>query len=186
MKRTKLILASGLVMAAAAAGAQTSSLAGTLGVYYPSNSLLQNLIGKQFLTYGATVWGGNSTNGGVAPELDAIEGSGNGNSFLIIPFTMGYEKDFTSSLTTGSRHTGVSFVPYVRAGVGIAYFDYNITGTNSFDYSTQRVGGAANIEGGLKISNDAKVFVKYNWFTVEQGFNFSGLELGVVLSLFKI
>ena len=182
--RTKLFLASGLAALSAVASAQTGSLAGTLGIYYPSIGEIKNLIGSQFLTYGVSLWGGNSTSNGISPQLDFIEGSGNGNTFLLVPLTYGYEKDFTSSLTTGTRGTGVNFIPYVRAGVGICYFDYNIT--NGYDYSTQRLGGTGNIEAGLKISNSAKIFARYNWFTPEQGFNFSGLEIGVVLSLFKV
>lgn len=182
--RTKIILASGLAALSAMAGAQQTSVAATLGVYYPSINQIRNLIGSQFLTYGVSLWGGNSTNNGISPELDVIEGSGNGNNFLLVPFTYGYEKDFTSSLTTGTRRTGVSFVPYVRAGLGVCYFDYNIS--NGYDYNTQRLGGTANVEAGLKISNTAKIFVKYNWFTPEQEFNFSGIEIGIVYSLFHL
>jgi hypothetical protein len=183
--RTKLILLSGLAVMATGAFAQTASVAGTVGIYFPSSSTIRNLIGSQFLTYGITPWSGNSNNGGLTPEIDFITGSGNGNTFLLVPVVYAYEKDFTSHYSTGV-HTGTSFVPYLRISAGVAYFDYNITDSVGSDYSLQRLGGTAGLEAGLKITNSAKVFVKYNLFTKEQQFDFSGIQIGLTLSLFKL
>jgi hypothetical protein len=183
--RTKLALISGLAVVSTAAFAQQATIGGTIGLYYPSNSTIKNLIGSQFLTYGIQPWSGNTATGGITPEIDFIGGSGNGNSFYIIPLVMAYEKDFTSKYTTGI-HTGTSFVPYLRVSGGIAYFNYNITDDAGSDFSSQRFGWTAGLEAGLKIAESAKVFAKYDLFSKQGPFDFSGIQIGISFALGKL
>ncbi len=184
--RIKLLLVSGLAALSMSSFAQSFSLAGTVGAYFPSSAEIRSLFGSRLLSFGATPWTGNSTKSGFSPEIGFVNGSNNGNSFVLAPLAVAYEKDFVSENSNGTVRTSTSMVPYLRASLGVAYFDYSITRPSGNHYSLRRVGGTAGLEAGLKLSNTAKLFVKYDKFTTEQHFDFSGLQVGFVLSLVKL
>ena len=181
--RVKNLLLPAFALASVLATAQSSpslSIAGSAGVYMPRSSEIKDLFGSTQYSIGIQPWTGNSTRSGLVPEVSFINGSSNGNKFLVIPLVYAYEYDFTSN--SGNVYRKQSYTPYIRPSAGAAYFDYSITRASGAHYGLKRLGGAVGLEAGVKMGSNAKAYAKYNILTTEQHFDFSGAQIGVVLS----
>jgi hypothetical protein len=170
----------GLTFFGVACGANAQSALGiTVGGFFPTDSEIRDLVGKSFLQFGISPGGGiTKEKYSIKPELTFLGGSGNGNRFSIwgLPVTI------TIPLGMG-RETNI---PYVAAGIGPTYFDYNITRPGPTNFNDKGFGVISHIEGGMVFSQNLKLSIRYNMLSEKDGFNFNGVQVGLSWQFFKL
>jgi hypothetical protein len=178
---SRILLAAGpLAIAASHALAQGTPLYGiSVGGYFPTDGEIRDLVGKSFLQLGF------SPNVGVSkekfslrPELVYIGGSGHGNRFSIfaIPITAVMPLSLTDQKTT----------PYIAAGAGLTYFDYDITRPGPTNFRRSGVGAITHFEAGMVFGDRVKLSARYNILSGSQGFNFNGIQVGISWQFFSL
>jgi hypothetical protein len=79
--------------------------------------------------------------------------------------------------------------PYVRAGLGVGYNDYRLDREDApsvFNtYSARRLAFTASLEAGVFFDERIRAYARYHYYPRADGFDFSGLELGVAVSVFR-
>lgn len=181
MRTTSRILvnASALAVFAGAASAQSALLGISVGGFFPTDSEIRSLVGNSFLQFGFSPSVGiNREKFSVRPELNFLGGSGKGNRFSIIavPFT------FTMPLgLPGQKNT-----PYVSAGLGPTYFDYNITRPGPVNFRDTGIGTVAHVEAGMVLGESMRLSARYNMLNERDGFNFNGFQISLSWQFFRI
>ncbi|MFN3728404.1 MAG: hypothetical protein ACK4XJ_01650 [Fimbriimonadaceae bacterium] len=160
-------------------------LSGQIGVYYPSNGEMRQLIGSQVLSIGLRPGGARVSKAGtISFDIDAVTGSRDGNKVFLLPVTGTYTYLF-------NQDEFATTVPYARLHAGLAYMDYALTRTDPNRGAVGRqsakvIGGTGGIEAGLLFNNNLRLSARYNWFTEPRGFNFNGLQFEVSYVLFRL
>lgn len=150
------------------------------GAYLPTSSALQDALGKQITTFsfGPGVIA-NPRQGTSSPEFAFITARKNGNKLFIVPLTLGYQKNLGAGPDS-------QFVPYVKVGAGIAYYDYSIRDSSGVKTAAKRFGLTSNVAVGLVISKRLTVQAQYNVFSKADGLDFNGLRLTASFTLFGL
>lgn len=159
---------------------QAINLGASIGAYYPLSSEIRDVFGSRILKVGIQPVQSQTLGGGVSGSIDLITANSNGSSFYIIPVTVSYEK----SLSSGPKIPLAA--PYIKFSAGIAYFNFDLTLNSGQKFSSTRTGTTAGVELGYKFLSNAKIFAKYNYFVRQEGLDFSGIQVGAVVSLFKL
>lgn len=177
MRRASLALALLATAPFAAAQASNIQLGASVNAYFFGDSKLRNAFGNPSLTYGANL---TTLNRPSANKLtfayDLIVADRNDNRLFVLPLTVGYEKQFTS--------TDSSFLPYVRIDAGAAYYDVALH--HDEDISFKSWGAVGGIEAGIVFNKTVGLKARYYLFQGREGINFSGVEIGLVYNFGKL
>ncbi len=172
--------AASLVIAISAiASAQKSSIGLGLeaGFYFPTGSILRDAFGSAIPHFGIGFVGTDRPrSGSLAPEVDIIGATKNGNRFLLIPVTVGYEQHFGDNPES---------IPYARASIGGAYYNYDIETSPGVEANSSRFGLAGGVEVGIILSHRVRLAAKYAIFGRQDGIDFNGLQLTATLALVR-
>ena len=150
------------------------------GFYFPTNSKISDIFDSAIPVFGITVDDitKQADKWRLTFDADFITGSKDGNKFFAAPFTASFGRIF------GNR--GDTSRPYVKFGVGGAYFDYSITDPSTSErFSTKRFGASADAEVGIIIGERLRIAGKYQWFSKVDDFDFSGFQLTATYQLIK-
>ncbi|HLO97301.1 MAG TPA: hypothetical protein VK171_01790 [Fimbriimonas sp.] len=164
MKRL-LILGIGTAVLASFASAQVSF---SVGTYMPRDAAVKNIFGESSFAWGfglgAAVREGRA---GAGLDVSALSLSATNNRFFSIGATYGYE------LQSGQ---GTDVLSYVRAGTGLAYYDYNLN-VGAVNSKSKSFKPLTIAEAGVVFSNRITVSAQYLFMPKMDGFDFSGLRL---------
>jgi hypothetical protein len=69
-------------------------------------------------------------------------------------------------------------VPFVSVAAGPSYYDYSLT-RGAERFATKRVGWNANARAGVTFNQRLQVQVRYDLYSVTDGFRFDGLTLSL-------
>lgn len=144
------------------------------------DSEIRDLVGKSFLQLGISPGVGiTKERYSISPEFAYIGGSGNGNRFSIfaVPITI------TMPLGVVAKDGNV---PYVAAGLGLTYFDYDITRPSLTRHRDSGIGTIAHVEGGIVFGDRIRLSARYNMMSEHDSFNFNGFQLGLAWQFFKL
>lgn len=146
-------------------------------VYFPNSGEIRSIFGKQIASFGIS-FGDRATPGHnkITTDFGLITANKNGQRFLLIPFTVGYE-----SVLGDDRQ---STLPYYRVGVGVSYYDYSLNRLGS-NFTTHRLAPAGVAEIGIVIDKRLRVSAKYNVFSKSNAFDFNGFSLGATFTVVK-
>ncbi|MCC7103489.1 MAG: hypothetical protein IT206_10475 [Fimbriimonadaceae bacterium] len=159
-----LILAA--VFASSFASADTYGLGLGGGVFYPSSSLVRDLFGSSWVSYGISPASAESSVGGkIAYDLQIFARSRGGNRMFLISPSVGWSQGFAKN----SRGA----VPYLAARIGPAYTDFRIFGDTERGLIMN-----TNFEAGVTVGERLRVFGRYDAFTKRGGVDFSGFSFG--------
>ena len=150
-----------------------NQLAVEVGWYMPSDGLIRDRFGNNIFRIGvAGLRNKYVPQWTLAYDINFVSASEDGNRFLLVPLTIGFQKSL------GQPNTEVN--PYVRAGVGLSFMNWDIDGDDG-----SAVGGTASVELGAYFGDRFRVAARYNLFTKADDFNFNGLQFTVAYGLFK-
>ena len=79
-----------------------------------------------------------------------------------------------------------STVPFVRAGAGLSYFDYDITRDDLTKAKGHKFGAVTSLEAGFQSSNRFRASVRYYLFPTQSGVDFSGFLISASFGVFKL
>jgi hypothetical protein len=150
------------------------------GLYMPTDSEIKDVFGSSIFVFGLSFddFTRQADKWRLTLDFDFITGQKDGNKFFAAPVTASVGRVF------GSRDDQVR--PYVRFGVGGAYFDYSITRPSTLErISEKKFGFGADAELGVFFGERVRVSAKYVWFSKVDNFDFSGLQLTATLNLFR-
>lgn len=176
---TKALSTAALSIVAGASFAQSPLMGITIGVFFPTDTEIRDLVGKSFFQFGFSPSVGiQKEKYSIRPELNFLGGSGNGNRFSIIavPIT------FTMPLGMGQEKT----TPYIAAGAGLTYFDYDITRPGPVNFRDKGIGTIAHVEAGIVFGDRMRLSARYNMLSERDGFNFNGLQVGLSWQFFRL
>lgn len=150
----------------------------TGSLYMPVQSRVRDAFDSTIPYYGITATQNNiDYNWKVRPDIGFFSANRNGNNLFIVPVMASISRKFAEK--------GSNFQPYAKFGVGVAYFNYRIDEISGRT-SGSKVGAAASGELGLILSQRIRVFGSYSYFAKQDGFDFSGYQIGASISIFKL
>ncbi len=153
------------------------NLGGSIGVYIPTNKVIRDSFGSQILSFGIGPVGSTSAQSGkLTSDISLLTANKNGNRLLIIPYTLGYE------MTLGDA--GAMAVPYVRGGIGLAYYDYDVTIGES-NVHGRKFSSVGVAEAGVIIGKRLRLSGKYDFFSKQSGLDFNGWQLAATFAVAK-
>jgi hypothetical protein len=150
-----------------------NSVSLNLGKYYPISKEVRTILGNSWLVYGFT------------PETKPIKNGLDSD----LDFRLILAKNGINRVTLFTPSAGISWwrqsdnsntKGFLTTRMGLMFVDYNLTGT-----SHQNIGFAANCEAGLIFGNRLRIGARYDLFTEQETFNFSGASIFAEYSLFK-
>lgn len=150
------------------------------GLYLPSNGEIRDIFGSSIVVFGISVDDitKQADKWRLTGNVDFITGKDGNDKFFAAPFTASIGRIF------GNR--GDTTRPYVRFGVGGAYFDYSITRPSTGErFSTKRFGASADAEVGLIFGERFRLSAKYQWFSKVDDFDFTGIQITATYQLIK-
>jgi hypothetical protein len=150
------------------------------GLYLPTDSEIKDIFGSSIFVVGLSFddFTRQADKWRLTVDFDFITGKKDGNKFFAAPVTASVGRVF------GSRDENIR--PYVRFGVGVAYFDYSITRPATLErFSEKRFGFGADAEVGIFVGERLRIAAKYVWFSKVDDFDFSGLSLTATVNLFR-
>lgn len=166
--------ASFLVAASAMAQIKIDYVGLEAGVLLPSSGKIRDKFGSNVLRLGLTpVLNRRTPDWKPSFEIGFMGATSSTDRFSVFPATVGIQKSFGNA--------DLSVVPYVRAGVGLAYFDYNIDGVKN-----RQVGGAGVAEFGWIGGDRFKMSVKTYILSKQDGIDFGGVLVSLAYGIFKI
>jgi hypothetical protein len=164
-------------LAASSAFAQTAQIGPDFGIFFPTSRAVRDAFGDTIPDFG---FGRTRTSVAGKPSLrtdfGVLTAQRNGNKLLILPFTLQTEFRLTQDENRGG------FQPYARLGAGAAYYDYAITTTGGRN-AAKTFGLTSSAELGVVFAQRWNLYGKYQYFQRRGGFDFSGVTVGVSLSL---
>lgn len=174
-----LVSAAALATLVAASSAQSPLLGISVGFYLPADSEIRDLVGKSFFQFGFSPGVGiQKEKFSIRPELSFLGGSGNGNRFNIIAVPI------TATMPLGQP--GQKSMPYLAAGFGPTYYDYNITRTGPINFRDTGIGTIAHVEAGLVLGESMRLSARYNMLSEKDGFNFNGVQISLSWQFFRL
>jgi len=180
----KCFLLAGLVAASVAANAQSNKwkfdyIGLDAGAYFPKSSLLKDRFGDTIFRVGLTPMMIKRQKDWVPSfEIGYIGARGHGDHMNVIPLTIGAQKSFGDPTQ--------STVPFVRAGAGLSYFDYDITRDDLTKAKGHKFGAVTSLEAGFQSSNRFRASVRYYLFPTQSGVDFSGFLISASFGVFKL
>jgi opacity protein-like surface antigen len=184
MKFRTIVLVSCLAVTAGSAMAQNNRGGSYLGVkgglYFPSNGEIRDIFGSSIFVFGISAddFSRQPDKWRLTGNFDFISGTKDNDKFFAAPVTASVGRVFGAP--------GDRMRPFVRFGVGGAYFDYSITRPSTGErFSTKRFGFTADAEAGVFLSDRVRVSAKYVWFSKVDDFDFSGFQLTATVNLFR-
>lgn len=179
MRRAPLALA--LLAAAPFAAAQASNvqIGANVNAYFFADGKLRNAFGNPALTYGANLTALNRPSANkLTFAYDIITADRGDSRLFVLPFTVGYEKQFADAKTA-------NVLPYFRVEGGVSYYDVALhDGGNDIAYKSY--GGVGGAEVGLVFSKTLAVKAKYYIFQGREGVNFSGFQVGLTYNFGRL
>lgn len=149
------------------------------GVFRPTSGLLRERFGSSVLRLGLTPMMVRRTpDWRPSIELGFVGASGHGDHFAVYPVTVGVQKSFGDANET--------VVPFIRAGVGGAYFDYKITDDSSVIHRGHKIGATTALEAGIMSGKNFRASVRYYAMPKQSGVDFSGFLISASFGIFKL
>lgn len=155
-------------------------LGGKVGLYMPSDGEMRDIFGSSIVVFGVSVddFSKQADKWRLTADFDFISGSDGSDKFFAAPVTASVGRVF------GSPNDQAR--PFVRFGVGAAYFDYSITRPSTGErFSSKRIGFGADAEVGLFLGDRIRIAAKYVMFSKVDDFDFSGLQLTATYNVLK-
>jgi hypothetical protein len=180
----KCFCLAGLVAASFVANAQSGKfkfdyIGIEAGAYFPKSHLLRDRFGDSIFRVGITpVMIKRQRDWVPSFEVGFMGATGHGDRFGVFPLTVGVQKSF--------GNPDESTVPFVRAGAGFAYFDYDITRDDLTNASGRKFGGVTALEAGFLSGHRFRASVRYYLMTKQSGIDFSGLLISATFGAFKL
>ncbi|HWD37733.1 MAG TPA: outer membrane beta-barrel protein [Fimbriimonas sp.] len=144
------------------------------GWYLPTSKDLQDAFGAQIFTLGlGPVSTSRPVSNKLSPTFNIIGADRDGNRFLQVPVTLGYEWHFGDDKS--------STFPFARLDAGLSYYNFDIGSA-----SGSGVGYVGSATVGYVLSQNLQVSAKYYLFQDRDGINFNGLQLAVTIALFHL
>jgi hypothetical protein len=150
------------------------------GLYLPTDGEIRDIFGSTIFVFGISFddFTKQADKWRLTADFDFITGSKDGNKFFAAPITASLGRVFGKPEDTTR--------PYVRFGVGGAYFDYSITRPSTGErFSTKRFGFSADAEVGVFLGERVRLSAKYVLLSEVDDFNLSGLQFTATFNLFK-
>lgn len=149
------------------------------GVYFPTSDLLRDRFGSSIMRFGLTpTMIRRTADWRPSFEFGFMGGRGHGDRFAVYPLTVGVQKSF------GDPNEKTA--PFVRAGVGVAYFDYDITKNNLDNVRGRKFGMATALEAGVISGDRFRASVRGYFFPKQDGIDFGGILISATLGVFKL
>lgn len=149
------------------------------GVYYPQSHLLRDRFGSTIVRVGLTPTMIRRTpDWRPSFEIGFMGARGNGDHFGVFPLTVGVQKSFGDP----SSQTA----PFIRAGVGAAYFDYDITKPDLTVARGHKIGAVTAFEAGVISGDRFRASVRYYLMPKQGGVDFSGILISATFGVFKL
>lgn len=149
------------------------------GVYFPASSLLRDRFGSSIVRIGLTpTMIRRTADWRPSFELGYMGARGHGDHFAVFPVTVGVQKSFGDP----DQKT----VPFVRAGIGGAYFDYDIDRGNGTTASGHKIGMAGSLEAGFISGDRFRASIRAYTFSKQSGIDFGGILLSASVGVFKL
>lgn len=149
------------------------------GAYFPKSALLKDRFGDSIFRVGITpVMIKRQKDWVPSFEIGFMGSSGHGDHFGVFPLTVGVQKSFGDP--------EVDTVPFVRAGAGLAYFDYDLTKADLSNVRGHKFGGVTALEAGFLSGKRFRASVRYYLFAKQDGVDFSGVLISATFGAFKI
>lgn len=150
------------------------------GIYMPTDSEIRDIFGTTIPVFGLSFddFTRQADKWRLTFDLDFISGRNDDDKFFAAPFMASVGRVF------GSRSDQLR--PYVRFGLGGAYFDYSITRRSTLErISEKRFGFGGEAEAGFFLGERLRISAKYLWFSKVDDFDFSGLQITATLNLIR-
>jgi hypothetical protein len=179
----KCVCLAGLVGVSVLASAQSKFKFDYIGIeagaYFPKSSLLRDRFGDTILRVGFSPMMIKRQKDWVPSfEIGFMGASGNGDRFGVYPLTVGMQKSFGDPAS--------KTVPFIRAGAGVAYFDYDITKEDLTNVRSHKFGGVTAFEAGVINGDRFRASVRYYLFSKQEGVDFSGVLISASFGAFKL
>lgn len=150
------------------------------GLFLPTDSEIKDIFGSSIFVIGISFddFTRQADKWRLTYDFDFITGKDGDDKFFAAPVMASIGRVF------GNRDD--NFRPYVRFGVGVAYFDYSITRPSTGErFSEKKIGFGGTAELGAFLGERVRISAKYVMFSEVDKFNFSGLQLTATLNLFR-
>jgi hypothetical protein len=180
----KCLFVGGLLGASLLANAQSSKwkfdyIGIEAGAYFPQSQLLKDRFGSTILRLGITpVMIKRQKDWVPSFEIGYIGARGHGDHMAIFPLTVGVQKSFGDPAQ--------STVPFVRAGAGAAYFDYDLTKDDLSTVRGHKIGAVTAFEAGFISGTRFRASVRYYLMPKQSGVDFSGVLISATFGAFKL
>jgi len=181
----KGLFLAGLVAVSLVASAQSSPkfkfdyIGIEAGAYFPKSHLLRDRFGDSIFRVGITpVMIKRQKDWVPSFEVGFMGATGHGDHFGVFPLTVGIQKTFGDA--------SQSTVPFIRAGAGVAYFDYHLTKDDLSTVRGHKFGGVTALEAGFQSGSRFRASARYYLMTKQSGVDFSGFLISATFGAFKI
>lgn len=149
------------------------------GAYFPKSKLLRDRFGDTIFRVGITpVMIKRQKDWVPSFEIGFMGATGHGDHFGVFPLTVGIQKSF--------GNPDEDTVPFVRAGAGVAYFDYDLTKPDLTTVRGHKFGPVTALEAGFLSGKRFRASVRYYLFSKQSGVEFSGFLISATYGAFKI
>ncbi|MEA2552899.1 MAG: hypothetical protein QOJ65_1075 [Fimbriimonadaceae bacterium] len=159
------------------------------GAYFPTSGLVRDRFGSTIGRIGISpIMVRRTPDWRPSFELGYMGAKGKGDRFAVFPFTIGVQKSFGDP--DGQT------APFVRAGVGLAYFDYDIAkGTDPVATAGRatgpivkgkKLGAVTSFEAGIMSGDRFRASVRYYLMPKQSGIDFSGVLLSASWGVFRM
>lgn len=149
------------------------------GAYFPKSKLLRDRFGDTIFRVGVTPMMIKRQKDWVPSfEIGYMGARGHGDHFGVYPLTVGIQKSF--------GNPDENTVPFIRAGAGVAYFDYDLTKPDLTTVRGHKFGPVTALEAGFISGKNFRASARYYLFSKESGVEFSGFLISATFGAFKI
>ena len=146
------------------------------GVFFPTNSVMQDLFSKSVVNYTfGPVTNNRSSRKGFGFDFTGQGLAASGNSFWSLGVTYGYEWQF-------GKESDKSSLFFARAGAGPNFMSYDVKSTEK----GQAWSGVTALELGAVVNKRVTVSAMYLIYGKKDGLDFSGLRLQFTVGAFKL
>jgi len=181
------------IAAALAAGMASSALGQVetprgigleIGAYFPTSRVVRDAFGDPILDFGI---GGAGTvrpiPGRVRFSPNLVTARKDGNVLFLVGLNA--VVDYPLGGNDPYSDSDDAFRPYIRAFGGPAYMDYALDVSATERKARKTIGLNAGIELGAQISERWNVHARYNYFSEQDGLDFSGFSAGVSYLVYR-
>ncbi|MFQ3586309.1 MAG: hypothetical protein SNJ74_07540 [Fimbriimonadaceae bacterium] len=147
------------------------------GAFIPSSGEIRDRFGDTLLRIGARPFEAKiRDNWTFTTDITVLSARGKGSKLFALPVTAGVTRAFARKED--------DFVPIVTIATGPAYYDYSILRADPVQpvlnrISTKRVGWNAHVETAFIVNQRLAIALRYDWYSKTDGFDFSGLSVGL-------